>query len=146
MVKNDFQDIIKNILIFEWNYEKNLVVRIWWIKSIHFFIKNWYLNSFVFKKLLFCDIIESVEDMGACMLQSLPVIDLVIKLLDVLCDLSFSKFNLLLPSLNRVELFVIFAEIKTPIVQTLYVIFVWYFFTQLVKLLLAFVKFLHLLV
>ena len=146
MVQYDFQNIVKNLLIFKWNYQQNLIMRIWRIKRVPFFIKVTDVNFSILKQLLLRYIVKTVHQMGSCVLKGLTVIDFILKLFDILQDLHFSQLNLLLPPLCWVEFLIIFSEIKAAIIQTFGVVFVCNLFTRLVKLFLALVQFVHFLV
>ena len=117
-----------------------MVVGVWRVKGIGLFVEDGDINFAVIKKLLFCDIFKGVQEMGSGVLESLSIINLIIKLFDMRVYLCLSQLNFLFPPLNAVELFVIFAEIKTPIIQTLDIIFIGNLFAGFVEFLFTLVK------
>ena len=68
MIQNYLQDIIKNLLIFEGQDKKNLIVRIRRIERVFIFFIDWNVDFSILKQLLFGYVIKSVEDMRAGML------------------------------------------------------------------------------
>jgi hypothetical protein len=51
-----------------------------------------------------------------------------------LSDFAFAQVDLFLPAGGAVELLIVFAEIKTAVVQTLVEVFACYFFADLLEL------------
>ena len=87
------------------------------------------------KQLLVSDVIKRVQCLMPAMLKRLSVLNFESLLVDLLLnDLSFSHFDLLLPPTLTIELFVIFAEVEAPVIQTFIEILRGSLFTILFKL------------
>ena len=86
------------------------------------------------QQFLICYVIERIQSFMSTMLQRLSVLDFQWLMINFfLNNLSFSHLYLLLPSTLTVELFIIFAEIKTSVVQTFIEVFSCYFLTCFLK-------------
>ncbi len=117
-----------------------MVVGIRRVEGIGLFVEDGDIDFAVVEKLLFGDILKGVQEMGAGVLQSLSIINLIIKLLDMRVYLGLSQLNFLFPPLDAVELLVIFTEIKAPVIQALDIIFIGNFFAGFVEFFLTLVE------
>jgi hypothetical protein len=115
-------------------------VGVWRVEGIGLFVEDGDIYFAVVKKLLLGDILKGIQEMGSGVLQTLSIINLIIKLLDMRVYLGLSQLNFLFPPLDAIELLVIFAEIKAPIIQALDIIFIGNFFAGFVEFLFTLVE------
>ncbi len=140
IVQDNLEDVIENFLVFEPEDEEDLVVGIGRVEGMGLFVKDCDIDFAVIKKLLFGDILKGVQQMGARVLQCFTIINLIIKLLNMRVYLGLPQLDFLFPPLHTVELLVIFAEIKTTIIQALDIIFIGHIFAGFIELLFALVE------
>lgn len=146
MIEHDLKNVIEDLLVLKRHDEQHLVLRIMRVYCPLLLIEYGEVHLPILEELLLGDILKGIEDMAPGVLEGFSVVDLILELLDILHYLGLPQLDFSLPPLSGVELFVVFPEIKTPVIQTFDVVFVRYVLTSLIELLFASVKFLHFLV
>ena len=92
------------------------------------------LFAFYLEQFLSGDVVERVKSVVATVLETVAVLDLQLGVVQLLLyDFTFSELDLFLPAGRTVEFFIVFAEVKTPVIQTFIEIFRRYLLAILLK-------------